>query len=329
MLLNEKSSGSDGKFSLKGAKALNALQDKLLEKIADDPALQSVSTDLLEQMKEIFVKIDTEQNGLVSKMELKKFMKEHLKDRMDRDLIIKEILAFGDNDLDGHLTFKDFVQGLTNVEVNHNIDVLSIISLSSQAENMSGNMSGYIQNQNQNVASSGMHTYEGGNKSSVNDGKNGKVVGKSQKSVKMADGGGGARAGGKAGGSSLKPPKPAGTSVNPKLKQAMMKKAQKNMSTDKNTVVPFGGNFIKFMQHISTDPYLKMSDMENRIMALLKSQKDEFDSNLKTVSGKMGIGMDGIDIRLRNQEKNFKKLLDDLSQKLDSEIYKTQKFIEK
>lgn len=60
-------------------------------------------------MKEIFVKIDTEQNGLVSKMELKKFMKEHLKDRMDRDLIIKEILAFGDNDLDGHLTFKDFV----------------------------------------------------------------------------------------------------------------------------------------------------------------------------------------------------------------------------
>lgn len=69
--------------------------------------------------------------------------------------------------------------------------------------------------------------------------------------------------------------------------------------------------------------------MENRIMALLKSQKDEFDSNLKTVSGKMGIGMDGIDIRLRNQEKNFKKLLDDLSQKLDSEIYKTQKFIEK
>ena len=37
------------------------------------------------------------------------------------------------------------------------------------------------------------------------------------------------------------------TSVNPKLKQAMMRKAQTTMNKDKNTVVPFGGNFIKFM----------------------------------------------------------------------------------
>ncbi len=54
----------------------------------------------------------------------------------------------------------------------------------------------------------------------------------------------------------------------------MMKKAQNKMNKDKNTVQPFGGNFVKFMQHISTDPYLKIDDLERKIMSLIDLNKE-------------------------------------------------------
>lgn len=58
------------KYSLKGAKAIHNLGGKLIDKIIEDPALKSMSDDLLSQMKETFIMVDIKQDGLVSKREL-------------------------------------------------------------------------------------------------------------------------------------------------------------------------------------------------------------------------------------------------------------------
>ena len=70
------------------------------------------------------------------------------------------------------------------------------------------------------------------------------------------------------------------------------------MGRDNNAVQPFGGDFVKFMQHLSTDPYLKIDALEKKVMSLIDVNKDDCEKRSKTLSGKMGIGIDGLGLRL-------------------------------
>ena len=79
--------------------------------------------------------VDTKQDGLVSKRELQKFIKENLKDNKDSEKIANAILEYGDDDKDGNLTFKEWVGAIGDIEAHHGINVVTVLNKSVKSEN--------------------------------------------------------------------------------------------------------------------------------------------------------------------------------------------------
>lgn len=51
---------------------MKTFEEKIMDKVIDQPSMKSAQDELISQLKETFMRIDTRKDGLVSKEELKK-----------------------------------------------------------------------------------------------------------------------------------------------------------------------------------------------------------------------------------------------------------------
>lgn len=80
-----------------------------------------------------------------------------------------------------------------------------------------------------------------------------------------------------------------------------MNKAKQSVAKDKSKgLVPFGGNFVEFIRHLSTDPYQKINALKIELMKVIDLNAEGCFNNLNKKSGGLDIKIDGLMTRLSN-----------------------------